>query len=260
MFRVRLQRLIRPQAMRRSVLGRIIASLAAVALGVVPCMAVTLLLGLEPGKSTRVDADRVLGQPVRASTTEVEYAPRGGSGPIVVTLRSDGSTIDRIDVQMAEPLRRDALAPSLNLPDAADGSRDTNQRRVEFYGSPNLLVLTYQGADVASGVASVGYYSEEPFARATQGLSLNSRVSAPSAAVALSNAADAPVIMQFNPNSCADIYAAAAAENRVARDSKSAARRQAILSVMIAAQKGDCVNARSLFDAYKQKFRSPGER
>jgi hypothetical protein len=232
----------------------------AVAIAAARIGAVTLLLGLEPGKSTRADADRVLGQPLRASGTAIEYAPRGGSGPIVVTLQSDGATIDRIEVHMAEPVRRDALAPTLNLPGTADGSRAANGRLVEFYGSPNLLVLTYQGADVASGIASVGYYSDAPFAQATQGLSLSNRASAPSNAVSLSNAADAPVIMQFNPNSCRDVYTASSAESRQARDSKNAARRQEILAVMIAAQKGDCVSARSLFDAYQQKYRGPGER
>lgn len=241
--------------MTRRALGGLLAGVAAVAFGVTPCTAVTLLLGLEPGKSTRTDADRVLGQPVRANSTDVEYAPRGGSGAIVVTLRSDGSTIDRIEVQMAEPVRRDALAPTLNLPATADGSRAAGQRLVEFYGSPNLLVLTYQGADVSSGIASVGYYSEAPFAQATKGLSLTNRASAPSMAVSLSNVADAPVIMQFNPSSCADLYSESAAENRAARDSKNAARRQAILAVMIAAQKGDCATARTQFDSYKRQYR-----
>jgi hypothetical protein len=37
--------------------------------------AVTLLFGLEPGKSTRADAERVFGAPRRTGVFEVEYAP-----------------------------------------------------------------------------------------------------------------------------------------------------------------------------------------
>ena len=229
--------------------------MVAVACWAVPCRAVTLLLGLEPGKSTRTEADRVLGPAVRTAGADVEYAPQGGSGPITVTLREGGSVIDRIRVQMAAPVRREGLIATFKLPETPDATRVIDGRTIAYYGSPNLLIFAHESDAPSSGVVSVDYCSNEHFTAQAAGLSLRAREGQTAAAVTLSNAADAPVILRFNPGACADIYAASSAENSVARRSRNATQRQAILAVMIAAQKGDCANARALFDAYKTQYK-----
>jgi hypothetical protein len=197
----------------------------------------------------------VLGPAVRTAGADVEYAPRGGSGPITVTLRESGLVIDRIRVYMAAPVPAEALIATFKLPQTPDASRVIDGRTIAYYGSPNLLVFAHESDAPSSRVVSVDYCSNELFATQAAGLSLRPREEPTAAAVSLSNAADAPVILQFNPGACADIYAASSAENSVARRSRNATQRQAILAVMIAAQKGDCANARALFDAYKKQYK-----
>ncbi|MBL8208060.1 MAG: VWA domain-containing protein [Blastocatellia bacterium] len=66
--------------------------------------------------------------------------------------------------------------------------------------------------------------------------------------------------LQANPrvvmdsSGCRDVSAWAQAEQDVAKRGRDVARRQAVLEVLIAAQRGDCENARKLQTGYKQRF------
>jgi Mg-chelatase subunit ChlD len=58
---------------------------------------------------------------------------------------------------------------------------------------------------------------------------------------------------QYDPNSCREIYNWAQAEKEAAK--RDVLRRQAILEILIASQRGDCENARKLQERYKQGTR-----
>ncbi len=66
--------------------------------------------------------------------------------------------------------------------------------------------------------------------------------------------------LQLNPrvvmdsSGCRDVLAWAQAEQDVAKRGRDVARRQAVLEVLIAAQRGECENARKLQAGYKQRF------
>lgn len=59
----------------------------------------------------------------------------------------------------------------------------------------------------------------------------------------------------YDPSSCREVLSWAQAEQEVAKRTKDVARRQAVLEVLIAAQKGDCENARKLQASYQQRSR-----
>ncbi len=68
--------------------------------------------------------------------------------------------------------------------------------------------------------------------------------------------------LQRNPrvvmdsSGCRDVLSWAQTEQDVAKRGRDVARRQAVLEVMIAAQRGECENARKLQTSYKQRFGS----
>jgi hypothetical protein len=197
-----------------------------------PADAVTLLFGLEPGKSTRADADRVFGAPRRAGAFEVEYAPHKGSGPIIATLTTDGQTIDRLELHLVSPLARDVMLRALKLSDPPMLARSTAGKFVEYFGSPHSLILTHVDHTPSSAIASVGYASAAHFTRIAEGVATE----------------------QFDPERCRDVYFASVDETKTVRGG-NAVRRQAIMAVMIAAQKGDCLAARRLMAEYAERYR-----
>ena len=66
--------------------------------------------------------------------------------------------------------------------------------------------------------------------------------------------------LQANPrvvmdsSGCREVLSWAQAEQDVAKRGREVARRQAVLEVLIAAQRGECENARKLQAGYKQRF------
>jgi Mg-chelatase subunit ChlD len=56
----------------------------------------------------------------------------------------------------------------------------------------------------------------------------------------------------FDPSSCRDVYAWAQAEQDAARRARDVARRQAMLEIIIAAQRGECEKARQLAAGHRQ--------
>jgi Mg-chelatase subunit ChlD len=62
---------------------------------------------------------------------------------------------------------------------------------------------------------------------------------------------------EYDPAACRDVYVWAQAEQEAARRSKDVGRRQAILEILITAQRGDCEKARKLQAEYKQRYLMP---
>jgi hypothetical protein len=219
--------------------------------------AASVLNGIEPGTSTRAAAEKIFGTPTQAmSATRFAYAATGGASAIEIEYTA-AQAVDRIDLAFAPGLAREDAIRALNLPANADGSEAKGERLVEYYGGSRTLVLTHAGSDLSSPISQVSYCSQSVFDALT-GTVLKLDPAAPvSAAVQYSNAQDKPVIVQFNPNACQDIYHWAQREHDTARRGRNAERRQAILEVMITAQKGDCRRAQELADAYKRAYEGP---
>jgi hypothetical protein len=216
--------------------------------------AVSALNGIEPGTSTRAAAEKVFGTPTRAVTaTRFAYAATGGASGIEIEYTA-AQAVDRIDLAFAPGLAREDAIRALNLPENADGSEKKGEHLVEYYGGSRTLVFTYAGANRSAPDVQLSYCSQTLFDTMTSAVIKTDSAAPPSAAVKYSNADDKPVIVQFNPNGCQDIYYWAQREHDTARRARSAERRQAILEVMITAQKGDCRRAQELADAYKKAY------
>jgi hypothetical protein len=202
----------------------------------VPSAAISTYKGLQPGKSTRADVDRTLGQPVRAlSATLFEYALSEGPGSVVVEFRGNG-VVDRIERRFSKPASRAALLRSLGLPETPE-EQGTNRdgKLVEYYGDVKTLVLSYASGETRSGVMSVGYYSMELY-EAGLGKARNPT-------------------MQFDPAACRDVYFWAQGERDVAKRAKNTGRHQAVLEIQILAQRGECAKAKDLTAKYKETYR-----
>jgi len=123
---------------------------------------------LTPGSSTRGDVAKVLGQPVRSiSPTLVEYAPPQGIAKVEVEYRNGSEIVERIEVYFIRPVSRPALVQQFDLQQVAEKKTTVDGKLVEYFGGTSLLALTYVGADAASGVSRVGYYSRELFEKIT---------------------------------------------------------------------------------------------
>jgi hypothetical protein len=64
---------------------------------------------------------------------------------------------------------------------------------------------------------------------------------------------------EFDPSGCRDLYVWARKEQNVAKKSKNVTRRQAIMEIMIAAQRGECQKAEQLAAQYKQQYGAQNE-
>jgi hypothetical protein len=193
-------------------------------------------MGVQPGLSTRADAEAVFGSPV--STTDqrlFEYKIEGVSGKVLVEYRPDG-VVERIERWFARPVTRSAMMRSLSLPDEPDEKGKTRDGRlIEYFGGIKTLALIYKGAEPATGVAAIGYYSMELYDKSLE-------------------KARNPTV-QFDPNECRDVFTWAQAERDAAKRSKNVGRFQTILEIAILAQRGDCEKARRLAGDYKTRYR-----
>ena len=219
-------------------------------------LAVSALYGIEPGTSTRAAAEKILGAPIKTvSPTRSAYTPTRGASSIEIEY-TDAQLVNRIEVSFAPPLARDAVIRGFNLPANADATDSREGRLMEYYGGSRTLVLTHATNEPSSAVERVSYCSRELFDSLTAAVLKPGATNRPtSAAVEYSNPNDKPTIIEYNPGSCQDLYYWAQGENDVARRTRDTARRQAILDVMVTAQKGDCTRARTLADAYKKAYK-----
>lgn len=132
------------------------------------CGAQSSYQGLTPGASTRADAEKSFGLPVRTEGGVSEYHPPADSGvtSIVVQYKTDSTIVERIEVYFPSAVDRSALIRTLGLPEEPAATRTAEGKLVEYFGSPQWLVLTYAAAKQTDGVSNLGYYSPELFALA----------------------------------------------------------------------------------------------
>jgi hypothetical protein len=141
-------------------------------------VAQTSYKGLTPGKSTRADVQRVLGQPVtKLSETLIEYRPQPLTGKILVQYGSD-SVIERLEFYCRlDSSNCDDLIKSLNLrlsqtPEAARAPWSDNERtKTNFYfAQPFYVVTTHDDNSlVVDGKVvpdRIAFYSRELYAPA----------------------------------------------------------------------------------------------
>jgi hypothetical protein len=143
------------------------------------CFAQTPLHGLVAGQSVRTDVERIAGKPVTVhSQTLVEYNPEvfdsktwgNNVAKMYVQYRIDSPIVERIELMLGKPVSRSdsfkaleastSAAHQPNMPEQPASRGKNGVRLVEYFGAPYYIVLTYEGADVNSGVARSARYSK----------------------------------------------------------------------------------------------------
>jgi hypothetical protein len=119
-----------------------ILTFVTVALASLGCLGQTPFLGLKAGASTKAEAERVLGQPVKEfSPTLAEYRPQSASGRIFVQYRENG-VIERIELMcMTETTTCDdvLVGNAIRLPFQEDAVKYDGDKWRLLYGSSHLL-------------------------------------------------------------------------------------------------------------------------
>ena len=120
--------------------------------------------GLTPGKSTKTDVQRLLGQPLReVSETLHEYKSENLSEKIFVQFGPEGSIVERIEAVYPATRDRADVIRVLRLPASPTGSQTNSRGKLEEYFATTNIVLTYASGEASDGVSRVGYYSTDLF-------------------------------------------------------------------------------------------------
>lgn len=197
-----------------------------------PAGAVSTYKGVQPGKTTRAEVEKIFGQPRRAlSGTLFEYALTDGPGELLVEYREAG-VVNRLERQFPRAISRAALRQALELPEAAEATATRDGKLVEYFGDIKTLALSYTAADTTSGVISLGYHSMESFAK-------------------LVDKAHNPTV-SFNPAACRDLYAWA--QREVRQSGLKPVRKAQIYEIMTTAQRGECTAARKTLEGYTKQY------
>src|SRR5437016_1802653 len=138
-------------------------------LAYVSCFGQTSFQGLTPGKSTRADVERVLGQPInKVSETLIEYRARPFTSKVFVQYRKDSPVIERIEVlcQMESSTCSDFMkSAGVSLPTHPD-IRGYNGDKWKFlYGAPRFIVTAGYSSEIHDNIepppARLAFYSRE---------------------------------------------------------------------------------------------------
>ncbi|MEW6130204.1 MAG: hypothetical protein AB1757_24425 [Acidobacteriota bacterium] len=139
--------------------------------------------GLTPGKSTKTDVERVLGQAARQiSDTLSEYQSTNASEKIFVQYNGETSVVERIEAIYPATRDRADVLQALRLPARPTASQTNSKGKLEEYFATAHIVLTYASGETSDGVSRVGYYSRDLFASAIANVprrSPDSRVDSP---------------------------------------------------------------------------------
>jgi hypothetical protein len=150
------------------------------------CFGQSTFQGLTPGKSTRADVERVLGQPVQsASKTLVEYKPQQNSDKIFVQYRDASAVaiVERIELTCVskfmeyvspdsrcrvwhESLRQKYNNIDLSKPEAFKRtSLYPKGKTLSYFGPPRFIVITEKILETADAGSEYRYafYSRELF-------------------------------------------------------------------------------------------------
>lgn len=126
------------------------------------CFGQTSYKGLTPGKSTKADVERALGQPTsQVSESLFEYS-KGDSQIYIQYSKTSPAAIRILSIYSPAREREQVLAAE-KLPRVAD-TRRTNKKGAleEYFGHPKYIVLTYE-KNSQTQVSQIGYYSPELF-------------------------------------------------------------------------------------------------
>lgn len=131
------------------------------------CFGQSSYKGITPGKSTRADAERVLGRPVKAvSATVVEYRPQPLTSKVYVQYRKNSPIVERIEVvcRLENSTCNDLIERlGLTLPAALNGGMVGENFR-ELYGPPLFIVTKTDMTGVTESDVppwSLAFYSRE---------------------------------------------------------------------------------------------------
>jgi len=124
--------------------------------------------GVMPGKSRKVEVERVLGQPVKEhSKTLIEYGPQPLTGRIYVQYRTGSVVVERIElVCRLENSTCDDFTRSLNLrlPDQSNTGTLADDKWTMLYGPPHFIVMSGGSAGLTGdgdATARMAFYSRE---------------------------------------------------------------------------------------------------
>jgi hypothetical protein len=120
--------------------------------------------GLTPGKSSKADVQRLLGQPLReVSETLHEYKSENPSEKIFVQFSLEASVVERIEAIYPATRDRAEVIRALRLPVLPTASQTNAKGKLEEYFASSGIVLTYASSEADGGVSRVGYYSSDLF-------------------------------------------------------------------------------------------------
>src|SRR5436190_1947208 len=147
---------------------RAIYVLAFLVLACANCAGQMNVKGVTPGKSTRAEVERVLGQPVsKVSETLVEYRPLELTGKIFVQYRAEAGVVERLEILCRLPnsncndfARKWALEPLFATDPEAVKSGDG--KLIFYYRQPHYVVTTAE--EESASVFRMAFYSRELYA------------------------------------------------------------------------------------------------
>lgn len=144
------------------------------------CFGQSTYMGMTPGKSTRADIERILGQPVQSmSETLIQYKPRWDADKIYVQYQDDSAEaiVERIELICTEKAFDTSRCYSwlsaiqqkyridLSIPDAYQKIKDSKSEKVlSYFGSP-LFMVNWTKYEMNNSHAWA-FYSKELFENA----------------------------------------------------------------------------------------------
>lgn len=143
--------------------------------GIGVCRAGTYL-GLEPGVSTKAEADKALGAPIKeiVRDTEYEYAPQPDTRRVSIKFAKKTQVIESIDIYSQEPHLKRQYVEWFQLGSPEKTGRDERGRLVEYYGEAGMA-LHFAGPDEGSAVESFSHLASAPQKAATSSVKTGQR-------------------------------------------------------------------------------------
>jgi tetratricopeptide (TPR) repeat protein len=133
--------------------------------------AVTKYQGIEPGKTTKDEVSKILGEPTKEiNSSTYEYSSSEQNIEKIV-IEYKESTVDKIDVHFSKPIPKSGFAKAAKLPESPTSEGESPEGNFqEYYGSMKSLILTYKGKTTKSGIKIVSYLNRERFESMSKGI------------------------------------------------------------------------------------------
>lgn len=116
--------------------------------------------GLQPGISTKKEADRVLGRPIRVIREGIRYdydPTKYDARRISIKFKKNTQIIETIDLYMKEKYRKSQYKEWFDLKKRVNTEIDNQGNLVEYY-HPAVIALHYEGADNSLPVAYFSHF------------------------------------------------------------------------------------------------------